>query len=107
MMVLVTYDVNTQSPEGCARLRRIANICKDYGQRVQCSVFECIVDPAQAVQLESKLVEIMNEDEDSLRFYNLGSGYASKIKHFGAKKPIDLDGSLIFRLTESEHSCSG
>jgi len=96
MMILVTYDVNTTTAEGCSRLRRVARICCNYGQRVQNSVFECRVTPAQAVQLEKLLESEINKNIDSIRLYELGANYSSKIKHIGAKTTIDLDDTLIF-----------
>ncbi len=85
MMVLITYDVNTEDAAGRGRLRRIAKQCVNYGQRVQNSVFECKLDPAQYRMLEAKLLEIMDPQKDSLRFYELGSGYEKKIRHYGSK----------------------
>jgi len=95
MFVLVSYDVNISSEGGARRLRRVAKICKDFGQRVQFSVFECIVDPAQWVTLKQKLIHEIAEDRDSLRFYYLGSNWKHKIEHVGAKVPVDPDGPLI------------
>ena len=95
MLVLVTYDVNTETPAGKRRLRRIAKTCQNYGQRVQFSVFECNVDPAQWVKLRGKLVNEMDHDHDSLRFYFLGSNWENRIEHEGAKEPRDLEGILI------------
>ena len=85
MMVFITYDVNTEDPAGRKRLRKIAKQCVNYGQRVQCSVFECMLDPVQYRTLEAKLLSIMDEEKDSLRFYELGSHYEKRIKHYGAK----------------------
>lgn len=96
MMVLVSYDVRTLSPSGDKRLRRIAKTCRDYGQRVQYSVFEIEVDPAQWVMLKAKLCELMDEDEDSLRFYFLGAKWQGKVEHVGAKPALDLHGPLVF-----------
>jgi len=96
MMVLVTYDVNTETPAGRRRLRRIAKTCQNYGQRVQFSVFECNVDPAQWVKLRSRLMHEMDPKLDSLRFYFLGSNWQGRIEHEGAKEPRDLEGTLIF-----------
>lgn len=96
MLVLITYDVNTETPAGRKRLRKIAKACQNYGQRVQNSVFECLLDPAQRRKLQAELCAIMDAEADSLRFYNLGDRYESKIEHFGAKstympeKPIIL-----------------
>lgn len=95
MLVLVTYDVNTETPAGRRRLRRIAKTCQNYGQRVQFSVFECNVDPAQWVKLRSKLLNEMDPKLDSLRFYFLGSNWQGRVEHEGAKEPRDLDGTLI------------
>uniref|UniRef100_Q3ARV9 CRISPR-associated endoribonuclease Cas2 n=1 Tax=Chlorobium chlorochromatii (strain CaD3) TaxID=340177 RepID=Q3ARV9_CHLCH len=95
MMVLVTYDVNTESPDGKRRLRRIAKTCQNYGQRVQFSVFECNVDPAQWTKLRAKLLREMDPNRDSLRFYFLGSNWQNHIEHEGAKEPRDLEGVLI------------
>ncbi len=85
MMVLITYDVNTEDAAGRGRLRRIAKQCVNYGQRVQNSVFECKLDPVQYRTLEASLLEIMDQEKDSLRFYELGSNYEKKIRHYGAK----------------------
>lgn len=95
MLVLVTYDVSTSSEGGTRRLRRVAKKCLDYGQRVQNSVFECIVDSAQFQQLKFDLESIINEDTDSLRFYNLGNNYKTKVQHIGAKESFDVEGPLI------------
>lgn len=85
MLVLITYDVNTEDAAGRKRLRQIARQCVNYGQRVQCSVFECLLEPAQYRSLQAKLCRIMDPEKDSLRFYRLGDHYQSKIEHFGAK----------------------
>ncbi len=93
MLVLVTYDVNTTDIAGKRRLRQIAKQCVNYGQRVQNSVFELLVDPAQCRSLQAKLCSIMDSEKDSLRFYYLGSRYENKIEHFGCKesyKPEDV-----------------
>lgn len=95
MVVLVTYDVNTEDAAGRRRLRRIAKTCQNYGQRVQFSVFECMVDPAEWVALRSRLVDIMNPEKDSLRFYFLGSNWKRRVEHEGAKEPRDLEGPLV------------
>jgi CRISPR-associated protein Cas2 len=95
MMVLVTYDVNTETEAGKKRLHKMAKHCKNYGQRVQDSVFECIIDPAQLRQLKEGIIKIMNEDTDSIRFYYLGDEYRNRVEHVGAKKPLDLEGDLI------------
>lgn len=95
MFVLVSYDVNTESEGGQRRLRRVAKVCKDYGQRVQFSVFECIVDPTQWTQLRKKLTDEIDPEKDSLRFYFLGSNWKRRVEHLGAKEIIDLEGPLI------------
>lgn len=95
MMVLITYDVNTEDAGGRRRLRQIAKQCVNYGQRVQNSVFECVLDAAQCRTLQHKLVQIMDQDKDSLRFYYLGNQYQGKIEHFGAKETYDAEGILM------------
>ncbi len=95
MMVLITYDVNTATPAGRNRLRQIAKTCVNYGQRVQNSVFECVVDAAQCKQLQNKLLGMMDERVDSLRFYYLGNKYQTRIEHFGAKDSYDPEGVLM------------
>ena len=91
MLVLITYDVSTQSAAGKARLRKVAKECVNYGQRVQNSVFECILDASQALLLTS----LINEAEDSLRFYYLGNNYQTKVEHFGCKMSYDAEGTLM------------
>ena len=86
MLVLITYDVNTENAAGRKRLRQIAKQCVNYGQRVQNSVFECLLDPAQYKLLQAKLCAIMDPEKDSLRFYYLGTRYENKIEHFGCKQ---------------------
>jgi len=95
MMVLVSYDVNTQDAEGRKRLRRIARECENWGQRVQFSVFECIVNPAQWTALRAKLLAMMDEEKDSLRFYFLGANWHKRLEHVGAKAGYDPQGSLV------------
>lgn len=95
MFVLVSYDVATQDGTGARRLRRVAKACQDYGQRVQYSVFECIVDPAQWTVLRQRLIDVIDKDQDSLRFYFLGSNWRRRVEHIGAKKTIDQEGPLI------------
>lgn len=90
MMVLVSYDVSTVDKRGQTRLRKVAKTCLDYGQRVQNSVFECDVDPAQLVELKNRLETIINPEEDSLRYYDLGSNWQRRVKHIGAKPKLDL-----------------
>jgi len=94
MMVLVSYDV-AQDEGGKRRLRRIAKTCQNYGQRVQFSVFECLVDPHQWVMLRSQLKTLMNEEYDSLRFYYLGANWKNRVEHIGAKKIEDPEGPMI------------
>ncbi len=95
MLVLITYDVNTEDADGRRRLRKIAKQCVNYGQRVQCSVFECLLDPAQCRSLQAKLCKIMDLKKDSLRFYYLGNRYENKIEHFGAKNTYLPEDTLI------------
>lgn len=95
MMVLVSYDVSTVSPGGQKRLRRIAKACRDYGQRVQYSVFEIEADLAQWTFLKSKLMELIDAEQDSLRFYYLGKNWQGRVEHIGAKQALDLNGPLI------------
>lgn len=95
MMVVVSYDVSTLKPEGRRRLRRIAKICLDFGQRVQSSVFQCEVDPTQWTQLRHRLLQAYDESEDSLRFYFLGANWKRRVEHFGIKTVLELDGPLI------------
>ena len=95
MYVLVTYDVSTTTPAGRSRLRRVAKTCLDHGQRVQNSVFECKVDPAQFVAFKAKLLDIIKEETDSIRFYHLGNQWHRKIDHHGTKEGYDVDGPLI------------
>lgn len=95
MMVLVTYDVRTDSKEGRRRLRRIARACEDWGQRVQFSVFECDLDPAQWTALRARLIAIIDPEADSLRFYLLGAEWRRRVEHIGAKPATDMDGLLM------------
>lgn len=94
-MVLVTYDVNTETDEGKKRLRRVAKVCVNSGQRVQNSVFECLVDPAQFTMLRHSLLRIIDEEKDSLRFYFLGKNWKRRIEHYGAKEGYDPEGLLV------------
>ncbi|MDY6324736.1 MAG: CRISPR-associated endonuclease Cas2 [Catonella sp.] len=96
MMVLVTYDVNTEDSAGAKRLRRVAKACVNYGQRVQNSVFECLLDPAQYVLLKDQLNDIIDKDKDSLRFYNLGDKYKNRIEYIGKQADYKQDDVLIF-----------
>ena len=95
MLVLITYDVNTEDAAGRKRLRQIAKQCVNYGQRVQNSVFECMLDAAQCKLLQAKLLSIMDYEKDSLRFYYLGKRYENKIEHFGAKQTYLPEEPLI------------
>lgn len=95
MLVLITYDVNTEDASGKKRLRQIAKQCVNYGHRVQCSVFECLLDSAQYKSLQAKLLSIMDTEKDSLRFYYLGNRYESKIEHFGCKPAYAPEGVLM------------
>jgi len=91
----VTYDVSTETKEGRKRLRKVAKTCENYGQRVQFSVFECVVDPAQWTALRHRLVESIDLKTDSLRFYFLGANWRKRIEHVGAKKSFDQEGTLV------------
>jgi len=96
MLVLITYDVNTQTKEGRKRLNKVAKQCVNYGVRVQNSVFECIMDAAKCREVKHKLSEIIDKDKDSLRFYYIGDNYKTKIEHIGAKETICVDNPLVF-----------
>ncbi len=95
MLVLVSYDVSTRTEAGRHRLRRIARLCQDRGQRVQNSVFECLVDSAQCVAFRAELVAVTDAEEDSLRFYFLGNNWKGRVEHVGAKPTYDPEGPLI------------
>ncbi len=95
MMVVVSYDVSTKETAGKRRLRRVANTCLDYGQRVQNSVFECVLDPDQWAQLRIRLLDAFEPAEDSLRFYFLGASYRNRVEHHGTKATLDLDEPLV------------
>ena len=95
MMVLVSYDVRTSEPGGARRLRRVAKVCRNFGQRVQFSVFECLVDPAQWVRLRQQLIDEIDEEADSLRFYFLCANWRGRVEHVGAKASLDQEGPLI------------
>ena len=95
MLVLITYDVNTQDAEGVRRLNKIAKLCVKYGQRVQNSVFECLLESSSYKTLQHELLKIADLEKDSLRFYNLGQNYSRKIEHFGFKESYDPQDSLI------------
>ncbi|NLX07711.1 MAG: CRISPR-associated endonuclease Cas2 [Phycisphaerae bacterium] len=95
MLVLVTYDVSTETPEGQRRLRRVAKECQSHGQRVQYSVFECLVDPGQWAALKQRLIDEIDPRKDSLRFYYLGANWRQRLEHVGAKPAYDPEGPLI------------
>ena len=95
MLVLITYDVNTQTTAGRARLRKVAKQCTNYGQRVQNSVFECILDAAKVREVKEKLIRLIDEENDSLRFYYLGNNYKNKVEHIGIKESFDVEDTLI------------
>ncbi len=95
MLVLITYDVNTESVAGKRRLHKVAKQCENYGQRVQNSVFECIVDSAKCRQVEYILENLIDKEKDSLRFYYLGNHYQNKVKHVGAKPSLNIEGVLV------------
>lgn len=96
MLVLITYDVNTETAAGRGRLRKVAKQCVNYGRRVQNSVFECILDNAQSIALKAALTDIIDMEKDSLRFYYLGNNYHTKIEHVGVDRGIAVDQTLIF-----------
>lgn len=96
MLVVVTYDVSTETPAGRSRLRKVARQCQNYGQRVQNSVFECKIDEAQFVLFKDSLLKLINEKEDSLRFYRMGKEYHNRIEHYGTKRVQDIDAPIIF-----------
>lgn len=95
MYVLITYDVNTSSENGQKRLRQVAKCCKDFGQRVQNSVFECLIDGSDFVRLKAKLLKIIDKELDSIRIYQLGRNYQTKIEHLGVKTSFEIEGELI------------
>lgn len=95
MLVLITYDVNTETAAGRKRLRLVAKQCTNYGQRVQNSVFECVMDAAKCRKVKAILEDIIDKDKDSLRFYYLGDNYKNKVEHIGAKETFDIEGTLI------------
>jgi CRISPR-associated protein Cas2 len=95
MLVLITYDVNTETSEGKKRLRKVAKQCVNYGHRVQNSVFECILDHAKAIEVKNILCKIIDPNSDSLRFYYLGSNYKNKVEHIGVKPSFDMESPLI------------
>lgn len=95
MMVLIAYDINTETAAGQKRLRKVAKHCENYGQRVQNSVFECLIDAAQLKTLKHQLTQMIDPQTDSLRFYYLGNRWRSRVEHIGAKAGVDLEGTLI------------
>ena len=95
MMVLITYDVSTSTPEGQKRLRKVAKECVNYGQRVQKSVFECILEPAQFTMLKNKLEKIIDKEEDSIRYYFLGKNWKRRVEHVGVNDTFDPEGTII------------
>lgn len=95
MLVLITYDVNTKDAGGKKRLRKVAKECQNYGQRVQNSVFECIMDGTKAREVKEKILKLIDKDKDSLRFYYLGEKYKNKVEHYGIKESFDLEDSLL------------
>ena len=95
MMVLVSYDVSLADAAGARRLRRVSKACKDFGQRVQFSVFECIVDPAQWTKLKARLLGEIDAEQDCLRFYFLGANWQKRVEQVGAKPSVDLEGPLV------------
>ncbi len=95
MLVLITYDVCTEDEGGRKRLRQVAKQCMNYGQRVQNSVFECVMDAAKCREVQHKLENIIDKEKDSLRFYYLGNNYKHKVEHIGAKPSFDVEGPLI------------
>ncbi len=96
LLVLITYDVSTISNTGQKRLRKVSKICQNYGQRVQNSVFECVVDSTQFAALKIELANVIDKEKDSLRFYQLGNNYKNKVEHLGIKESVDVEGPLIF-----------
>jgi len=95
MYILVTYDVSTTTPVGRRRLRQVAKVCLDYGQRVQNSVFECLVDPAQNVEMKAKLLRIIDPKTDSIRIYNLGNNWTRRVDHHGKNDDYNIEDPLI------------
>lgn len=94
-MILITYDVNTTTAEGRRRLRKVAKHCVNYGQRVQNSVFECLLDPAQFAEFRQKLESLIDREKDSLRYYLLGNNWSRRVEHIGARPSYDPEGLLI------------
>lgn len=96
MLILITYDVSTSNTTGARRLRRVAKLCQNYGQRVQNSVFECEISSAELLQLKKKMLEIIDQEKDSIRYYNLGKNFATKIEHVGTKTVDFVSDLMIF-----------
>ena len=96
MLVLITYDVRTDTANGKKRLRKVAKECCNYGQRVQNSVFECVMDAAKCREVKEILLKIIDRDEDSIRFYYLGNNYKTKVEHYGVKESLEIEGVLLF-----------
>ena len=95
MLTLITYDVSTETAAGRKRLRQVAKVCVNYGQRVQNSVFECVADAAQMLKIKDQLISLIDPDVDSLRFYTLGNNYKNKVEHYGAKQSFSINDPLI------------
>ncbi len=95
MMVLVSYDLSTETLEGTRIIRNVSKACENYGQRVQNSVFECLVDPSQWVTLKNQLELIFDPEKDSLRYYYLGKNWKNRVEHQGSKPGYDPEGSLV------------
>lgn len=95
MYILVAYDVATSTPSGARRLRRVAKICLDYGQRVQNSVFECKLDPARYVEFKGRILEEIDSNKDSIRIYNLGNNWQKRVEHFGKNTDYNVEGTLL------------
>ena len=96
MMILITYDVNTSSPEGAKRLRQVAKECVKLGQRVQNSVFECLLEPHQFEELKHRLQRVVDPKTDSLRYYYLGKNWKNRVEHFGAREGYDPEGIMLY-----------
>ena len=95
MLILITYDVNTESESGKKRLRRVAKTCLKYGQRVQNSVFECVLDASQYLTVKAELTDLIDVELDSVRFYRLGNNYKSQVEHLGKSMDFPQDGLLL------------
>lgn len=95
MYILITYDVATATPEGVRRLRRVAKVCLDYGQRVQNSVFECKLDPAHYVELKARLLKEIDSEADSIRIYKLGNNWQKRVEHYGKNEDYNIEGVLL------------